>query len=176
MRKALAAAALALLLIALPQALAVSHPPMPPISQLTSARCVRVVDGDTAWFEFERDGVMAAHSVRFLNVDTPETVHPTVPVQPFGPEASAFTAGELLDKRVYLEFDKRPTDLYGRFLAFVWLEDGRLFNLRLVELGYGEAWVIRPNRKYEDVFWAAHREAHAAGIGLWQAQTALPRP
>lgn len=30
-------------------------------------------------------------TVRFLLIDTPETVHPTVPDEPCGPEASSFT-------------------------------------------------------------------------------------
>ncbi len=141
---------------------------MPPKSELTPAVCVKVVDGDTAWFEFEIDGVLTANKVRLLNVDTPETVHPTKEVQHFGPEASEFAKQALTDREVWLEFDKRLTDLYGRFLAFVWLDDGTLFNLRIVELGYGEALVIRPNRKYEDYFWTAHKEAHDAKLGLWE--------
>lgn len=153
---------------------AVQHPPMPPKDALTKAYCVRVVDGDTAWFEYEIDGVLTANSVRFLNVDTPETVHPNKPVQHYGPEASAFTTDQLLGKTVWLEFDKRPTDLYGRYLAFIWLEDGTLFNLRLVELGYGEALVIRPNRKYEDLFWQAHKEAHDNSLGLWKKEEVSP--
>lgn len=153
---------------------AVQHPSMPPRESLKKALCVRVVDGDTAWFEFEIDGVLTANSVRLLNVDTPETVHPNKPVQHYGPEASAFTTDQLLGKTVWLEFDKRQTDLYGRFLAFVWLEDGTLFNLRLVELGYGEALVIRPNRKYEDYFWTAHKEAHDKSLGLWKKEEVSP--
>lgn len=162
---------LALLLLSLATSgLALEHPPMPPPEKLVKALCVRVVDGDTAWFEFELAGVLTANSVRFLHVDTPETVHPNQPVQFYGPEASAFTTEALLDQEVFLEFDKRMTDRFGRFLAFVWLPDGTLFNLRLVELGYAEALVIRPNRKYEELFWQAHREAHDRKAGLWQKQ------
>lgn len=153
---------------------AAGHPPMPPKSELTPAVCVKVVDGDTAWFEYEIDGVLTANKVRLLNIDTPETVHPTKEVQPFGPEASAFAEQHLTDQAVWLEFDQRLTDKYGRFLAYVWLDDGTLFNLRIVELGYGKALIIRPNRKYEEVFWQAHREACDMKIGIWKGQESVP--
>jgi micrococcal nuclease len=159
--------ALALICLLFP-ALAVQHPPMPPIKDLTPAYCVHVVDGDTAWFEFEIDGVLTANKVRFLNIDTPETVHPNKPVQRFGPEASEYAARHLLERKVWLEFDKRTNDFYGRFLAFIWLDDGTLFNLSIVEHGYGKACIISPNRKYEELFMQAHEEARAKKIGLWQ--------
>lgn len=50
------------------------------------ATVVRVVDGDT--LKATVDG--KEETVRLVLVDTPETVHPSKPVQPFGPEASEF--------------------------------------------------------------------------------------
>ena len=76
----------------------------------------RVVDGDTievnpplTWTE----------DVRLLGVDTPETVDPGEPVEPYGPEASAFTKRQLEGERVTLIFDQEKTDQYGRTLAYV---------------------------------------------------------
>jgi len=76
----------------------------------------RVVDGDTievnpplSWTE----------DVRLLGVDTPETVDPGEPVEPYGPEASAFTKRQLEGERVTLIFDQEKRDQYGRTLAYV---------------------------------------------------------
>ena len=58
----------------------------------------RVVDGDT----FVTD---TGQRVRLIGVDTPETVHPSKPVQYFGKEASAYTKRMLEGKTVRLEYD-----------------------------------------------------------------------
>ena len=49
--------------------------------------CTRVIDGDTIVVEI--DGKQ--EKVRLIGVDTPETVHPSKPVEYFGKEASEFT-------------------------------------------------------------------------------------
>lgn len=58
-------------------------PPSAPVAE-ASLLVMKVVDGDTLKLS---DG----QTVRLIGVDTPETVHPTKPVQYFGKEASAFT-------------------------------------------------------------------------------------
>lgn len=88
-----------------------SAPVMPDPDTLVRMLCVKVVDGDTAWFVEEN---YATHKVRFIGIDTPETVHPTVGVQPFGEEASAYTTDALLGQYVYLEADIELFDRYVR--------------------------------------------------------------
>ena len=60
-------------------------------------------------------------------------------------------------------------DRYGRLLAYVWLRDGRMFNLLLAERGYATPLTIPPNVDYADRFVAAARRARRAGLGLWRA-------
>ena len=48
---------------------------------------MKVIDGDTVKIKLSNGN---EETVRLLLVDTPETVHPTKSVQPFGPEASQF--------------------------------------------------------------------------------------
>jgi len=82
--------------------------------------------------------------VRLIGVDTPETVHPEKPVEPFGPEASDFTERKLGGQRVHLEFEPaNQYDRYDRLLAYVFLADGALFNAELVKQGYAR--VIAPS-------------------------------
>src|SRR5918993_2465401 len=76
----------------------------------------RVVDGDTIEVN---PAVGGTQDVRLLGVDTPETVDPNEPVQPYGPQASAFTKRQLEGKRVTLVFDRDRTDQYDRALAYV---------------------------------------------------------
>ena len=56
--------------------------------QVTLEKCV---DGDTARFVYKKSNIKA----RFLAIDTPESVHPTKKVEPFGKEASKYTCDML---------------------------------------------------------------------------------
>ena len=133
----------------------------------------RVVDGDTA--EITVDG--AKRRVRFLGVDTPETVHPNKPVQFFGPEASAFTKESLTGKRVWLEYDKNPQDRYSRHLAYIWTAKPKsintdtirrdMFNAKMLRGGYAKVMIIKPNNRYAQQFKEFEAEARNLRRGLW---------
>jgi micrococcal nuclease len=121
-----------------------------------------VVDGDTIHVQTPEGRT----TVRLKCIDTPETVHPRKPVQPYGPEASAFTKKSLTGKRVRLEFDSRDRiDRYGRTLAYVFLDEGTFFNEELVRLGLART-THYPCRYRHDVE-VAQAEAQRAGRGLW---------
>lgn len=122
----------------------------------------RVVDGDT--LEVQKGDQL--EKVRLIGVDTPETVKPNTPVQPYGKEASDFTKKMLLNKAITLEFDAGRTDKYGRLLAYVYLED-EMFNETLLREGYARLMTVPPNVKYVDRFVAIQKEAREAGRGLW---------
>lgn len=140
---------------------------------LTMVDVLRVVDGDTIEVMYQGK----KESVRLIGVDTPETVHPSKPVQPYGPEASAFTKARLGGQRVGLEFDVEQRDQYGRLLAYVWLGD-QMFNQVLVQEGYAQVATFPPNVKYVDLFTQLQREAREANRGLWGlgGTTAEPAP
>lgn len=138
----------------------------------TMVEVLRVVDGDTIEIMFQGK----KESVRLIGVDTPETVHPSKPVQPYGPEASAFTKDRLTGKRVGLEFDVEQRDRYGRLLAYVWLGD-QMFNEVLVKEGYAQIATFPPNVKYVDLFTRVQKEAREANRGLWGlGATTQPTP
>ena len=124
----------------------------------------RVVDGDTAEMLIEGGEV----DVRFIGIDTPETVAPGQPVECYGQEASAYTESRLEGRTVRLEYDVERTDRYGRTLAYVWIGD-ELFNETLVAEGYALVTTYPPNVAYVDRFVAAQRAAREAGRGLWDA-------
>ena len=134
---------------------------------------VRAVDGDTAVVKVDGQ----ERRVRFLGVDTPETVHPNKPVQFFGKEASNFTKESLNGRRVWLEYDANPQDRYGRHLAYIWLNNPKtinessirenMFNAKLLLGGYAKVMIIKPNKRYESEFKKFQEEARNKKLGVW---------
>lgn len=126
------------------------------------ARVTRVIDGDT--IEVDIDG--AVYKVRYIGIDTPETVHPSEPVECFGKEASEKNRQLVEGKLVGLEKDVSETDVYGRLLRYVWVGD-IFVNDYLVRQGYAYASTYPPDVKYAEQFAEAQREARENNRGLW---------
>lgn len=128
------------------------------------AYVVRAVDGDT--IEVQVEG--RREDVRYIGVDTPETVKPGMPVQCFGPRAHRFDAALVTHRRVRLEFGVERRDVYGRLLAYVHL--GRRFvNAELVRRGLARTLTIPPNDRFAGRFKRLEMAAARAGRGLWSA-------
>ena len=128
---------------------------------------VRVVDGDTVVVRSDA----GEETVRLIGVDTPETKHPSKPVQCFGKEATAFTKSLLPEgTRVRLERDVEERDRYDRVLAYVHrADDGVFVNLELARQGFADVLTIAPNVAYSSQFVAAVAEARDDQRGLWSA-------
>jgi micrococcal nuclease len=133
----------------------------------SGGRVVHVVDGDTIVVD---DG-SGRETVRLLGIDTPETVDPEKPVECYGPEASSFTKALLEGRVVELRYDRERMDMYGRWLAYVYLPGPpRMFvNAQIVERGLGRTLSIAPNLAKRDQLAALERRAALAGRGLWRA-------
>jgi micrococcal nuclease len=127
------------------------------------ARVVRVIDGDT--IRVLVDG--AEYPVRYIGIDTPETRHPDVGVEPFGLEAAEANSQLLAGGVVFLEKDVSEVDRYGRLLRYVYLSDGRMVNAELVRLGMAQVSTWPPDVRYQDLFLELQADARAAGRGLW---------
>lgn len=120
----------------------------------------KVIDGDTIEIE-------GSQKVRYIGIDTPETVHPSKPVQCFGKEASNKNKELVQGKKVRLEKDVSETDKYGRLLRYVYLEDGTFINQVLVEEGYARISTYPPDVKYQEDFQNAEQQAREENLGLW---------
>jgi micrococcal nuclease len=136
--------------------------PDPP-GDAVPARVQRVSDGDT----FVADVKGRRERVRVIGVDTPESVAPNRPDEPFGEEASDFAKHHLDGETVRLAGDAEPRDRYGRMLAYVWLEDGTFWNALLVAEGYAQQLTIPPNVTYAGLFRRLAAEARQGDRGLW---------
>jgi endonuclease YncB( thermonuclease family) len=127
------------------------------------AEVERVVDGDT--FVARVKG--RRERIRIIGVDTPESVDPNRPDEPFGEEASNFAKRYLDGATVRLAGDVEPRDRYGRLLAYVWLDDGTFWNALLAAEGYAQQLTIPPNVTYAELFRRLVGEARAHDRGLW---------
>lgn len=131
-------------------------------------RVERIVDGDTIVVISEGQPVR----VRLIGVDTPETVKPNSEAEPFGAEATQYTANRIaaFNNIVLLRADGDSRDRYGRRLSLVYLgRDGTcLLNEELIRHGLARA---EPQYRYSEAmkvrFQKAETEAKAEGLGIW---------
>lgn len=129
------------------------------IPQGESVKVVRVVDGDTIEIE---DG----QTVRYIGIDTPETVHPQKAVECFGREASNKNKELVEGKFVQMEKDVSEVDKYGRLLRYIYVDD-IFINELLVKEGFAHASSYPPDVKYQDLINNAQSEAQSQNKGLW---------
>lgn len=136
------------------------------IRDMQKVHVSRVIDGDTIEIE-------TGEHVRFIGVDTPETVHPKKSVQCYGKKASNKTKALLEGKDIYLEKDVSETDRYGRLLRYLYIpnpdapEEVIFVNEYLIEQGYGVVITYPPDVKYHEQFLEAQRVAQEEKRGLW---------
>jgi micrococcal nuclease len=128
------------------------------------ATVTRVVDGDTV--EVSLGGGFG--NVRYIGVDTPESVAPGQPVECFGERASELNRDLVEGRGVRLVFDNERRDQYGRLLAYVYA--GETFvNAELVRRGFARTLTISPNTDHAALFDRLEQAAGNAGRGLWGA-------
>jgi micrococcal nuclease len=157
---------LAVLGVAVYTATAGNSDPAPPASASSNGRVTRVVDGDTIHVLVGgRD-----ENVRYIGVDTPESVKPGTPVQCFAKRASAYNERLVAGEQVRLVLDAEHRDRYGRLLAYVYRErDGLFVNAALVRGGYAVPLTIPPNVAHADEFRQMAATARRKGRGLWSS-------
>ena len=133
--------------------------------KVTFSKCV---DGDTAKFIYKDEEITA----RFLAIDTPESVHPTIGEEMYGKEASEFTCNKLKKaEEIILEFDNNSdkTDKYDRYLVWVFV-DGKLLQKQLIQKGYAEVAYLYDDYKYTNELEKAQETAKKKEIGIWSLE------
>lgn len=140
---------------------------------LVPVELVRVVDGDTIKVMYEGK----ERSVRYLFIDTPETVHPKRPAQCYGKEASDRNKEILRSaQQVALKFEHRTNakdksgadeDKYGRLLAHIYA-DGKNVQLQLLEEGLARlAFIEGYDSSLLDEYKRVAERAKERQIGVW---------
>lgn len=154
----------------------------PPLAEdgRQACRVLNVYDGDTIGCDLNGDGRVERplEEIRLLGIDTPErsysrknrsygTANPTD--EPYAKDASEWMERQVSGKTVYLEYDLRRSDRYGRTLAFVYPspKSRASLNLQAVRQGYAKMLFLGKNRLYEDQFRQAEQAAQSSRLGLW---------
>jgi len=134
-------------------------------------RVAEVIDGDTVDIDISDDKYDHTR-IRLLGVDTPETKNPRTPVMYFGPEASEYVKGLCLNKTVIVLLDTvaKERDRYGRLLAYLRLDDGRVINAELIRTGHGYA-DSRFDHSFFDEYAKLQADAIRSKTGLWKDVT-----
>lgn len=142
------------------------------VGKTANASVEKVVDGDT--IEAKLDSEDKIYKIRFLGINTPETVDPRRPVECFGKEASNKMKELLTGKRIRLEADPQADerDKYGRLLRNVFLEDGTDVNAYMVREGYAYAYLSFPlDAKRKKELKKLQEDAKMAQRGLWNPES-----
>ena len=141
-------------------------------SGVTAAEVTWIHDGDT----LEVHGV---GTVRLLGIDTPEKEAsgrdaffrrwniPPRRLRQIAREALDFNISQVKGRSVKLRYGGEKQDRYGRFLAYVFLPDGRMLNQVLLERGYAVV-CRRFDFDHKKAFLEEEAEARRRGAGLWK--------
>jgi micrococcal nuclease len=134
------------------------------IPERVDALVVEVVDGDTARMRIAG----REESVRYIGIDTPESVIPGERPECFGKRSAALNRSLVEGERVTLVLGAERRDHYDRLLAYVYLGD-RLINAEIIRRGFARTLAIAPNTDFADRFARLQQAAANAGRGLWGA-------
>lgn len=141
-----------------------AHKPITPGDKMR-ARVTRVIDGDT----IEVALAEGPEYVRYIGIDTPETVDPDENKKEcYGTQASEFNHELVNGETVRLVFDRELRDVYGRLLAYVYVGD-RFVNAALVRDGYARTLEIPPNTARAELLRGFEQRADERSAGLWGA-------
>lgn len=143
-----------------------------PVNEKELVTFSKCVDGDTARFMINGE----ERIVRFLAIDTPESVHPDKEVELFSKDASEYTCDALTKaSEIFLEYDGNSDkeDKYGRVLAFVYV-DGVLLEKKLIENGLAKVAYIYGDYAHVSELREAEQLAQNKKVGIWSESEELP--
>ncbi len=133
-------------------------------------KVIDVIDGDTVIIDDAKNS-----RVRYLGIDTPEMGFQDSPGEPMSEEAKDFNSKLVDGKTVKLEFDQEKYDVYGRTLAYVYVDD-LLVNEELLKEGLATVLIIPPNGMHSEIMFHALDEAQTNKRGMWQELRELDPP
>ncbi len=111
-----------------------------------------------------------AARVRLIGIDAPEVVGSGEPFQCYGAEATNRAVALLAGQSVRLELDtsQGERDAAGNLLAYVWLQDGSMYNARMIAEGFALERSGAAAHRYQGQFKAAEQQARNQQLGLWR--------
>lgn len=131
------------------------------VDALARGTVVTVIDGDTLDLRLGGDTVR----VRLLNIDAPETGHDDRPAHCLADEAKA-ELQRLAGKGATVRVASYGIDRFGRTLAGLYDQQGKLLNAELVAAGLAAPFVVNRQVDLIEPVRAAQAEAASARVGL----------
>jgi micrococcal nuclease len=128
-------------------------------NNLIQYEVIRVIDGDTVELK-------NGERLRYNDIDTPETVHPSKSVECYGPEASEKNKELVQGEIIFVELGNPAKDKYGRLLGYVFIDD-IFINRELIKGGYAEVNSYgNPGSKINELL-DFEKKAKQKSMGLW---------
>ena len=134
----------------------------PGAPQMLVGQVVEVIDGNTILVNLGD----RAETVRYIGINTQETIRPTPGVEPAVGEAAEANRQLVARQQIRLELDMQERDRDGRLLAYVYVAD-KMVNAELVRRGSAEVMTVQPNVRHRELFVTAEQEARDQRRGLW---------
>ena len=128
-------------------------------------KVIYVVDGDT--FKVKVKDKIAI--IRMLGINTPETLDPRKRDECYGKQASQ-ESKKILDNanvRFELSPNREVMDKYGRYLAYVYTENGLFLNKYLVSKGFAREYTYGKAYSKQIEFKNLEKKAKKDKLGLW---------
>jgi len=109
--------------------------------------------------------------VQMIGIETPDGKGPRDIYGPYGEKALAFAQSSLVGQNVRLDFDAQNASTgnkgaAGQTLAYVYTQDGTLFNGEMIRQGHAFLRETEPFRRVDE-FRGSEREAMQAMRGIW---------
>ena len=136
-----------------------------PVNEKEQVKFSKCVDGDTATFNINGK----RKKVRFLGINTPESVKKDSEVESYGKEASNYTCNLVKNaNKIEIEYDinSDKEDKFGRVLAYVYV-DGKMLQEELLKKGLAKVAYLYGNYQYTEQFKLLEKEAKEKKLGLW---------
>lgn len=119
----------------------------------------RIIDGDTIVLS-------NGEIIRYLDIDSPETVHPQKPLECYGLEATKRNEELVKDQKIFIDVPNISQDKYGRTLAYIYT-DNYFVNGELIFGGYAYAKSFgQPGKLYQTLI-QIERLSRENNQGLW---------
>jgi micrococcal nuclease len=119
-----------------------------------------VNDGDTITARLNN----RQEKIRMIGMDAPEMGQ-----EPWGRMAKDHLGAMIASSswKVGLEYDVVKRDNYGRLLAYVWTQNGKMANAEMLRDGYAVLFTFPPNVKHVEVLRAAQKRARVEKLVIW---------
>lgn len=111
--------------------------------------------------------------VTYASIAAPPLKHSDPKVRDYGQRSLEFNRSLLQGKKIRVEFGSQIKNADGVYQGFIFLEDGSLANLTMVEAGYAKLAIVPPNLQHAEELRRASTHSRRDGKGLWEFENKI---